>query len=239
MVRRDALPHRPEACAGPKGLALYVFSEVFDLKPTRGLYLKNSAHLSNFLTPRTVSEVFDLKPTSGLYLKNSARLFNFLTPRTVSAIGRIAAEFSAEFYFFAGFRQKRALRSGSVCSPINPRALAWRRRSRSAPAADGRASALESPTAFDRTVRSPQLADRERATQRHVGPVAVEQASRRDGAALRRYPGTSCLATISLSLRDKSHSVPNFAPFNPGLSYFGPSGRMTGSFTMQKTAIGF
>jgi len=26
-------------------------------------------------------------------------------------------------------------------------------------------------------------------------------------------PGTSCLATISLSLRDKSHSVPNFAPF--------------------------
>jgi hypothetical protein len=30
-------------------------------------------------------EVFDLKPTSGLYLKNSARLFNFLTPRTVSA----------------------------------------------------------------------------------------------------------------------------------------------------------
>jgi hypothetical protein len=29
-------------------------------------------------------------------------------------------------------------------------------------------------------------------------------------------PGTSCLATISLSLRDKSHSVPNFAPFSPG-----------------------
>jgi hypothetical protein len=26
------------------------------------------------------------------------------------------------------------------------------------------------------------------------------------GASLRRYPGTSCLATISLSLRDKSHS---------------------------------
>jgi hypothetical protein len=45
------------------------------------------------------SEVFDLKPTSGLYLKNSAHLANFLTPRTVSAIGRIAAEFSAEFYF--------------------------------------------------------------------------------------------------------------------------------------------
>jgi hypothetical protein len=88
------------------------------------------------------SEVFDLKPTSGLYLKNSGRLFNFLTPRTVRAIGRIAAEFSAEFYFFAGFRQKRALRSGSVCSPNNPRALALRRRSRRAPAADGRASAL-------------------------------------------------------------------------------------------------
>ena len=28
----------------------------------------------------------------------------------------------------------------------------------------------------------------------------------RDGASLHRYPGTSCLATISLSLRDKSHS---------------------------------
>ena len=30
-------------------------------------------------------------------------------------------------------------------------------------------------------------------------------------------PGTSCLATISLSLRDKSHSVPNFAPFDTGI----------------------
>jgi hypothetical protein len=36
---------------------LYLFSEVFDLKPTSGLYLKNSAHLSNFLTPRTVSVI--------------------------------------------------------------------------------------------------------------------------------------------------------------------------------------
>jgi hypothetical protein len=35
----------------------YAFSEVFDLKPTSGLYLKNSAHLSDFLTPRTVSVV--------------------------------------------------------------------------------------------------------------------------------------------------------------------------------------
>jgi hypothetical protein len=33
-----------------------------------------------------VSEVFDLKPTSGLYLKNSARLFNFLTPPTFSVV---------------------------------------------------------------------------------------------------------------------------------------------------------
>jgi hypothetical protein len=46
--------------------------------------------------------------------------------------------------------------------------------------------------------------------------------SLRDGAALRRYPGTSCLA-ISQSLRDKSHSVPNLAPFNPGLSAAAPS----------------
>ena len=113
------------------------------------------------------SEVFDLKPTSGLYLKNSAHLANFLTPRTVRAVGRIAAEFSAEFYFFAGFRQKRALRSGSVCSPINARALALRRR---ALAADGRASALESPTAFDRTVRNPQLADCERAISKTCRP---------------------------------------------------------------------
>jgi hypothetical protein len=30
----------------------YEFSEVFDLKVTRGPYLKNSGHLSNFLAPR-------------------------------------------------------------------------------------------------------------------------------------------------------------------------------------------
>jgi hypothetical protein len=30
--------------------------------------------------------------------------------------------------------------------------------------------------------------------------------SLRDGASLRHYPGTSCLATIVLSLRDKNHS---------------------------------
>jgi hypothetical protein len=36
----------------------YLYSEVFDLKPTSGLYLKNSAHLSNFLTPRTVRPGF-------------------------------------------------------------------------------------------------------------------------------------------------------------------------------------
>jgi hypothetical protein len=30
--------------------------------------------------------------------------------------------------------------------------------------------------------------------------------SLRDGVYLHRYPGASCLATISLSLRDKSHS---------------------------------
>ena len=34
-----------------------------------------------------------------------------------------------------------------------------------------------------------------------------------DGASLHRYPGTSCLATINLSLRDKSHS-PIKAPDN-------------------------
>jgi len=33
------------------------------------------------------------------------------------------------------------------------------------------------------------------------------------GSSLHRYPGTSCLATISLSLRDKSHSPIVFAPF--------------------------
>jgi hypothetical protein len=80
------------------------------------VYLKNSARLFNFLTPRTVSEVFDLKPTSGLYLKNSAHLSNFLTPRTVSAIGRIA-EFSAEVYFFAGFRQKTCAKKREFLLP--------------------------------------------------------------------------------------------------------------------------
>jgi hypothetical protein len=34
-----------------------------------------------------------------------------------------------------------------------------------------------------------------------------------DGASLHRYPRTSCLATINLSLRDKSHS-PIEAPHN-------------------------
>ena len=38
-------------------MASYLYSEVFDLKPTSGLYLRNSAHLSNFLTPRTVSAI--------------------------------------------------------------------------------------------------------------------------------------------------------------------------------------
>jgi len=40
-----------------------------------------------------------------------------------------------------------------------------------------------------------------------------------DGASLHRYPGTSCLATINLSLGDKSHS-PIEAPPNY-LSAFG------------------
>jgi hypothetical protein len=43
---------------------------------------------------------------------------------------------------------------------------------------------------------------------RHKVPGVVRKIapSQRDGASLHRYPGTSCLATISLSLRDKSHS---------------------------------
>ncbi len=36
--------------------------------------------------------------------------------------------------------------------------------------------------------------------------LATISLSLRDGASLPRYPGISCLATISLSLRDKSHS---------------------------------
>ena len=39
-----------------------------------------------------------------------------------------------------------------------------------------------------------------------------------DGVSLHRYPGTSCLATISLSLRDKSHP-PIEAPHNYLSSY--------------------
>jgi hypothetical protein len=42
-----------------RGCAPYVYNEVFDLKPTSGYtptkVLENSAHLSNFLTQRTVS----------------------------------------------------------------------------------------------------------------------------------------------------------------------------------------
>src|SRR5277367_5920070 len=41
-----------------------------------------------------------------------------------------------------------------------------------------------------------------------------------DGASLHRYPGTSCLATISLSLRDKSHS-----PIPRATSSCDPSGQ--------------
>jgi len=49
--------HRPPAYVLRRD-ASYLFSEVFDLKPTSGLYLKNSAHLSSFSTPRTVSAGF-------------------------------------------------------------------------------------------------------------------------------------------------------------------------------------
>jgi hypothetical protein len=51
-------PRRKRGATAPKFFG-YVFSEVFDLKPTSGLYLKNSAHLSNFLTPRTVSALLN------------------------------------------------------------------------------------------------------------------------------------------------------------------------------------
>jgi hypothetical protein len=54
-----------------------------------------------------------------------------------------------------------------------------------------------------------------------------------DGASLHRYPGTSCPATISLSLRDKSHS-PIEAPHNYLSAYEGllhPGlAKMTGLF---------
>src|ERR1700688_391526 len=39
----------------------------------------------------------------------------------------------------------------------------------------------------------------------HPG-LTLLRLSLRDGGSLHRYPGTPCLATISLSLRDKSHS---------------------------------
>jgi hypothetical protein len=69
---------------------------------------------------------------------------------------------------------------------------------------------------------------------RKIAPVPAGRLNRsivlRDGAFLHRDPGTPCLATISLSLRDKSHS-PIEAPHNylsaygvtlgqnPGLGY--------------------
>jgi hypothetical protein len=60
------------------------------------------------------------------------------------------------------------------------------------------------------------------------------------GASLYRYPGTSCLATISLSLRDKSHS-PIEAPrielalvgFTLGYAFMGLPGRRTGAKHVQ------
>jgi hypothetical protein len=63
------------------------------------------------------SEVFDLKPTSGLYLKNSAHLSNFLTPRTVSAIGRIAAEFFCRVLFFRWFPAKTCAKKRECLLP--------------------------------------------------------------------------------------------------------------------------
>jgi Transposase IS66 family len=72
-------------------------------------------------------------------------------------------------------------------------ALAGPRRSRSAPAADRRASALESAAAVDRPVRSAQLAYRERTAQRHVGPVLetfrdLRQALERKASQLLELP---------------------------------------------------
>jgi hypothetical protein len=55
----------------------YVYSEVFDLKPTSGLYLKNSAYLSNFLTSRTVSAVYPAQRAAeqpGVYHVGASKL---------------------------------------------------------------------------------------------------------------------------------------------------------------------
>jgi hypothetical protein len=58
-----------------------------------------------------------------------------------------------------------------------------------------------------------------------------------DGASLHRYPRTSCLATINLSLRDKSHS-PIEAPHN-FLSAYGFNPRLNGTKLRRLWAIYF
>jgi hypothetical protein len=73
---------------------------------------------------------------------------------------------------FAGFQNRDTLRVGSVCSPINSRALTGHRRSRGAPATDRRASALESAAAVDRAVRNAQLAHRERTARLLLNKLA-------------------------------------------------------------------
>src|SRR5271165_6177429 len=70
-----------------------------------------------------------------------------------------------------------------------------------APHVQAKAVAPASPNTFKPrgkpgTVRLPQCP---------VPEIADDRPSR-TGVSLHRYPGTSCLATISLSLRDKSHS---------------------------------
>src|SRR5271168_1255136 len=113
-----------------------------------------------------------------------------------SAIWRLVENFFAAFRFCWFPKKGRAKEIGSVYSRIDSRTLAERRRFRSAPAADRRTSALESAAAVGRAVRSAQLAHGERTAQRHVGPVAVEQAGRTrvhqvTAAAARRWTAAS------------------------------------------------
>jgi len=72
---------------GMHSRGLYLFSEVFDLKPTSGLSLQNSAHLSNFWRPRTVSAAYLLNRRRSrpriLWMRESRRL-----PTTLKDRGR-------------------------------------------------------------------------------------------------------------------------------------------------------
>ena len=69
---------------------------------------------------------------------------------------------------------------------------------------EGQADSSQAQSAWSHEENGPVPAGRLNGTRLRIRRQL--RPSLRDGAFLHRYPGTSCLATIRLSLRDKSHS---------------------------------